>query len=146
MQSVITIFKIGCAALGGVLSAFLGNMDGFIITLIIFMAIDYITGVSVGITEKKLSSETGFKGLLRKIVILLLVGIANCIDVYILHEGSVIRTAVVFFYLSNEGISILENVVNLGLPVPKKLKDVLEQLNKESGGADDSNSEKRTDK
>ena len=147
MTDIITLIKIGIAALGGFVGAFLGSVDGLVITLIIFMAVDYLTGVAVGISEKKLSSETGFKGLLRKILILALVGIANCIDVYILKQGSIIRAAVIFFYLSNEGISIVENAGALGLPIPKKLKDVLEQLSKESGEEKhhDSDSEERHD-
>lgn len=93
------------------------------------MVIDYITGVMVGISQKKLSSEVGFKGICKKVLIFLLVGVGSIVDTRIIGEGNVVRTAVVFFYLSNEGISILENVAIIGLPVPKKLKDVLEQLN-----------------
>lgn len=138
MNDILTIFKISIAAVGGIIGAFLGSVDGLVITLIIFMVADYLTGVSVGVTNHKLSSETGFKGLLRKILILVMVGIANCIDVYILKQGSVIRAAVIFFYLSNEGISILENTATLGLPIPKKLKDVLEQLGKDENHDGDS--------
>lgn len=146
-MDILNIIKIGIAALGGCIGAFLGNVDGLILTLCLFMVTDYLTGVAVGITAHKLSSETGFKGLLRKILILVMVGIANCIDVYILQQGSVIRAAVIFFYLSNEGISILENSAALGLPIPKKLRDILEQLNNESEGKDhDSDSEERHDK
>lgn len=144
MTDILTIFKISIAAVGGIIGAFLGSVDGLVITLIIFMVADYLTGVAVGVTNHKLSSETGFKGLLRKILILVMVGIANCIDVYILKQGSVIRAAVIFFYLSNEGISILENTAALGLPIPKKLKDVLEQLGKDENH--DGDSEERHDK
>lgn len=138
MTDILTIFKIGIAAVGGCVGAFFGSVDGLVIALIIFMAVDYLTGVAVGASTHKLSSETGFKGLLRKILILVMVGIANCIDVYILKQGSVIRAAVIFFYLSNEGISILENTAALGLPIPKKLKDVLEQLGKDDDHDSDS--------
>lgn len=144
MNDIINIIKISIAAVGGIIGAFLGSVDGLVITLIIFMVADYITGVAVGVTAHRLSSETGFKGLLRKILILVMVGIANCIDVYILKQGSVIRAAVIFFYLSNEGISILENTAALGLPIPHKLKDVLEQLGKDENH--DSDSEERHDK
>ena len=148
MNNIINIIKIGIAAVGGCVGAFLGSVDGLVIALIIFMVADYLTGVAVGVTTHRLSSETGFKGLLRKILILAMVGIANCIDVYILKQGSIIRAAVIFFYLSNEGISIVENAGALGLPIPKKLKDVLEQLSKESGEEKhhDSDSEERHDK
>ena len=90
--------------------------------LIVFVVADYITGVLCAINDKKLSSEVGFKGIAKKVLIFVLVGIGNIIDVSILKEGSAIRTAVIFFYLSNEGISILENSAHLGLPIPKALK------------------------
>ncbi len=144
MTEAANIIKIGIAAVGGFIGAFLGSVDGLVIALIIFMAADYMTGVAVGVTTHRLSSETGFKGLLRKVLILVMVGIANVIDVYILKQGSVIRAAVIFFYLSNEGISILENSAALGLPIPQKLKDVLEQLGKDEDH--DSDSEERHDK
>lgn len=144
MNDIINIIKIGIAAVGGCVGAFLGSVDGLVIALIIFMIADYLTGVAVGVITHRLSSETGFKGLLRKILILVMVGIANCIDIYILKQGSVIRAAVIFFYLSNEGISILENTAALGLPIPQKLKDVLEQLGKDEDH--DGDSEERHDK
>lgn len=106
----------------------LGGFDGFLYALIAFVLVDYLTGVMVAVVNKKLSSEVGFKGIFKKVVIFALVAIGHIIDTYVIQNGSVIRTAVIFFYLSNEGISILENVSVLGLPVPQKLKDVLEQL------------------
>lgn len=116
------------AGVGGWLGYFLGGCDGLLIALIIFVVIDYITGVMGAIADKKLSSEVGFKGICRKVIIFLLVGIAQIIDINIIKTGSVLRTAVIFFYLSNEGVSILENTAHLGLPIPEKLKMVLEQL------------------
>ena len=92
------------------------------------MAIDYITGVICAIADKKLSSEVGFKGIAKKVLIFLLVGIANILNVQVIGTGSVLRTAVIFFYLSNEGVSLTENAAHLGLPIPEKLKAVLEQL------------------
>ena len=92
------------------------------------MVIDYITGVMCAIADKTLSSEVGFKGICRKVLIFLLVGIANVLDVQVIGTGSVLRTAVIFFYISNEGVSLLENAAHLGLPVPEKIKIVLEQL------------------
>ena len=114
--------------LGGWLGYFLGGCDGLLIALVVFAAIDYITGLMCAISEKKLSSKVGFKGICRKVLIFTLVGVANIIDIQIIHTGSVLRTAVIFFYLSNEGVSLLENAAHLGLPIPKKLKEVLEQL------------------
>lgn len=115
-------------ALGGWLGYFLGGCDGLLVALVIFMSVDYLTGVFCAVSEHRLSSEVGFKGICRKVMILLLVGIAHILDVVILGEVGVLRTAVIFYYLSNEGISLLENAARLGLPIPSKLRDVLEQL------------------
>ncbi len=124
------------AAVGGWLGYFLGGCDGLLIALVVFAVVDYITGVMCAINDKKLSSEVGFRGICRKVLIFFLVGVANILDVQVIGTGSVLRTAIIFFYLSNEGVSLLENAAHLGLPVPQKLKDVLEQLHDraEKGG------------
>ncbi len=116
------------SAVGGWLGYFLGGCDGLLYALIAFVMIDYITGVMCAIINKQLSSEVGFKGIFRKVLIFLLVGIANIIDVQVIGTGAVLRTAVIFFYISNEGVSLLENAGHLGLPIPEKIKTVLEQL------------------
>lgn len=116
------------AAIGGWLGYFLGGCDGLLYALIAFVVIDYITGVMCAVADKKLSSAVGFKGICRKVLIFLLVGIANVLDVQVIGSGSVLRTAVIFFYISNEGVSLLENAAHLGLPVPDRIKTVLEQL------------------
>ena len=121
MQFIFTV-------LGGWLGYFLGGCDGLLIALVAFVSIDYVTGVMCAVNEKNLSSRVGFKGICRKILIFALVGVANLIDVQVIQTGSILRTAVIFFYLSNEGVSLLENAAHLGLPIPKKLKAVLEQL------------------
>lgn len=113
---------------GGWLGYFLGGCDGVLIALVVFVVMDYLSGVMCAVADKTLSSEVGFKGICRKIVIFILVGIANILDVQVIGSGSVLRTAVIFFYLSNEGVSLLENAGHLGLPVPAKLKVVLAQL------------------
>ena len=115
-------------AVGGWLGYFLGGCDGLLIALVVFVTVDYITGVMCAVADKKLSSEVGFKGICRKVLIFLLVGIANILDVQVIGTGSVLRTAVIFFYISNEGVSLTENAAHLGLPIPEKLKTVLEQL------------------
>ena len=114
--------------IGGWLGYFLGGCDGLLSHFILFVVIDYITGVMCAVADKKLSSAVGFKGICRKVLIFLLVGIANILDVEVIGTGSVLRTAVIFFYISNEGVSLLENAGHLGLPIPEKIKDVLEQL------------------
>lgn len=115
-------------AVGGWLGYFLGGCDGLVVALVIFVVADYLTGVMCAISERKLSSEVGFKGICRKVIIFILVGIANVLDVQVIGSGSVLRTAVIFFYISNEGVSLMENAGRLGLPIPEKLKAVLEQL------------------
>ena len=124
-------------AAGGWLGYFLGGCDGLLIALVIFAVADYITGVMCAISDKKLSSEVGFKGICRKVIIFMLVGVAHVIDVNVIATGSVLRTAVIFFYLSNEGVSLLENAGHLGLPIPEKLKIVLEQLHDRSEKSDE---------
>ena len=124
-------YKLIISSIGGVLGVFLGGMDGLIYALLAFSVIDYVTGIMCAIDKKELSSSVGFKGIARKIIIFSLVGVANILDVYILGHVGVLRAAVIFFYLSNEGISILANTSKLGLPVPEKLQNILQQLNKE---------------
>ena len=123
-------------AVGGWLGWFLGGWDGLLYALILFVVLDYITGVMCAVVDKKLSSEVGFKGIFRKVLIFALVGVGHVLDTQIIGAGSVLRTAVIFFYLSNEGLSLLENAAHLGLPIPEKLKVVLEQLHDraEKGG------------
>ena len=122
-------FRLTAAVVGTVLNEWLGGLDGLIETLIFFVVVDYVTGVFCGIAEKNLSSAIGFKGILQKVLIFMLVGMANAIDLHILGGGEhLLRTAVIFFYLSNEGISILENAARLGLPVPAKLQEILQQI------------------
>jgi toxin secretion/phage lysis holin len=132
MKEFWNTIQIVFAGIGGWLGYFLGGCDGLLYALLAFVVIDYITGVMCAITDKTLSSEVGFKGICRKVLIFLLVGIANILDVQVIGTGSVLRTAVIFFYLSNEGISLLENAAYLGLPVPQKVKTVLEQLHDRS--------------
>ena len=138
MKQIWSGIQIAFTAFGGFLGWFLGGVDGFLYALIAFTVIDYITGVMCAITDKKLSSSVGFKGICRKVLIFTLVGIGNIVDVYVLGQGGVLRTAVIFFYLSNEGVSILENSAHLGLPIPEKLKEVLEQLHERGGNDNES--------
>lgn len=116
------------AAIGGLLGWFLGGVNGTVYVLITVVVLDYATGLMAGAVEKKLSSEVGARGICKKVIIFMLVGIGHLIDVYVIGEGEVLRTAIIFFYIANEGISIIENAGRIGLPIPKKLKDVLEQL------------------
>ena len=119
--------------LGGWIGYYLGGCDGLLYALIAFVIVDYLTGVMCAIADKKLSSNVGFKGICRKVLIFLLVGIANIIDVQVIGQVGILRTAVIFFYLSNEGVSLLENAGHLGLPIPEQRKTVLEQLHDRAG-------------
>lgn len=128
MKGILTSIEVLSATIGGFLGWFLGGIDGTIYALLLFVIVDYITGVMVAIVNKKLSSEVGFRGIFKKVIIFCLVGIGSVIDTQILKGGYMLRTAIIFFYIANEGISILENVTNIGLPVPNKLKQVLEKF------------------
>lgn len=128
MKEFWNTIQIIFTGVGGWLGYFLGGCDGLLYALVVFVVVDYITGVMCAINNKTLSSAVGFKGICRKVLIFLLVGIANVLDVQVIGTGSVLRTAVIFFYISNEGISLLENAGHLGLPIPDKVKVVLEQL------------------
>ena len=128
MKEFWTTIQIAITAIGGWLGWFLGGCDGLLFALIAFAAVDYITGVMCAIVDKKLSSSVGFKGIFRKVLIFVMVGIANILDAQVIGNGSVLRTAVIFFYISNEGVSLLENASHLGLPVPEAVKVVLKQL------------------
>lgn len=121
IQAALTI-------VGGAIGYFLGGLDGLLIVLLAFMVIDYITGIMCAIKDKSISSRVGFSGICKKILILVLVGMSNLLDIYVLQTGSMLRTAALFFYISNEGVSILENAGKLGLPIPAKIKNVLAQL------------------
>lgn len=123
--------------LGGYIGYFLGGVDGLIIALLIFVILDYITGIMCAVVDKRLSSSVGFKGIFRKVLIFMLVGVANLVDIHIIGNGSVLRCAIIFFYLSNEGLSIIENATHLGLPVPEKLKVVLEQIHEREDKKDE---------
>lgn len=136
MKEFWTTIQVIFAAIGGWLGYFLGGCDGLLIALVVFVAIDYITGVMCAIVDHTLSSAVGFKGICRKVLIFALVGIGHILDTQVIGSGSVLRTAVIFFYISNEGVSLVENAAHLGLPIPEKLKAVLEQLHdrSEKGG------------
>ncbi len=137
MKEFWNMIQLIFAAIGGWLGWFLGGYDGLLYALIAFVVIDYITGVMCAVSDHTLSSEVGFRGICRKVLIFLLVGIANILDVHVIGTGSVLRTAIIFFYISNEGVSLLENAGHLGLPIPKKLKDILAQLHDRADGTDD---------
>ena len=139
MKAIWNWVQVAFAAIGGFLGWFLGGLDGFLYALIAVVVVDYLTGVMCAVTDKKLSSEIGAKGIFKKVLIFALVGVGHIVDSHVLGNGGAIRSAVIFFYLSNEGISILENASHIGLPVPEKLKSILEQLHdrddKKGGGS-----------
>ena len=123
VQSIFT-------ALGGFIGWYICGMDGLLYTLLTFMTVDYVTGVMCAILERKLSSQVGYRGLFKKALILIMVGTGHAIDSHVIGAGGVFRTAVICFYISNEGLSFLENAARIGLPIPDKLTDILIQLHK----------------
>ena len=131
MKDFINTLQLIFTATGGYIGYFLGGFDGLIYALVAFVVIDYITGLMAAIIEKKLSSEIGFRGIFKKVLIFTLVGIGHTIDFYLIEKGSAVRTAVIFFYLSNEGLSIIENASKVGLPIPEKLRVVFTELRSE---------------
>lgn len=132
MNDLIEGIRIAIVTIGGFIGGIIGGFDGLIYSLVAFVLIDYLTGVMAAIVEHQLSSEIGFKGIFRKVSIFMLVAVGHIIDSKLLGTGTALRTAIILFYSSNEGISILENATRMGLPIPKKIKSVLEQLKKDS--------------
>lgn len=128
MKEFWTTIQVVFAAVGGWLGWFMGGCDGLLYALLAFVVLDCITGIMCAVVDKKLSSAVGFKGIFKKILIFALVGIGHFLDTSVIGSGSVLRTAVIFFYISNEGVSLIENAGHLGLPIPEKLKSVPEQL------------------
>lgn len=132
-----TIIKTISGAVGAVIGFLYGEITGLFVAIIALMALDYITGILCGIAAKALSSEVGFRGLVKKLMVLVIIAVAHLVDYYIIGTGSALMTAVILFFAANEGISILENAAKLGLPIPKKLRDILEQLRKDDDHDDD---------
>ncbi|EHI69955.1 phage holin family protein [Streptococcus ictaluri] len=132
MKELWSISQAVITGLGGWLGFYLGGVDGVLTALVLFVVSDYLTGIMCAVVDRQLSSSVGFKGIFRKVLIFVMVGVANILDTQIIGNGSVIRTAVIFFYLSNEGISLLENAAYLGLPIPEQLKLILQQLHDRS--------------
>lgn len=137
MKEFWNYIQLTFTAIGGWLGWFLGGCDGLLYALLAFVVIDYLTGVLCAIADQKLSSAVGFRGICKKVVIFVLVGVGHILDTQIIGSGSILRTAVIFFYLSNEGVSLLENASHLGLPIPTKVKDVLKQLHDRAEEGDD---------
>lgn len=135
MKTIWLWTQTAFAGVGGVVGWYLGGLDGFLYALIAFVVVDYLTGVLRAIVEKKLSSRIGAQGIAKKVALFLVIGVGHLVDTYILGGTSApLRTAVIFFYIANEGVSLLENATAIGLPVPDKLKEVLAQLHGKDGG------------
>lgn len=132
MTKLFNVLSLIFATIGLWIGIFIGPLNGLLIALLAFIIADYVTGIAAAIVNKKLDSNVGFKGIIRKVVILLIVGVANLLDVYVLSANSILRSAAIFFYISNEGLSIIENAGEIGLPIPKKLKEILAQLRNKS--------------
>ena len=142
MKEFWTVIKLIFAAVGGWLGYFLGGCDGLLYTLVAFVVLDYITGVMCAVIDRKLSSSVGFRGIFKKVLIFALVGVGHILDTKVIGAGSVLRTAVIFFYISNEGVSLIENAAHLGLPIPGKVKAVLEMLHDRAEKEEEKETEK----
>ena len=139
MAHFLRSFSAAACGLAGFL---FGELDGLLIALITFICLDYITGLIVGAAQHKLNSQISFTGLCRKALILIIVAVAHIIDTQILGgTSSVFRSATCGLYIANEGMSILENAGKLGMPMPAKLKNVLEQLRDKNENGDDKKEE-----
>ena len=136
MKDVWNVVQVVFAAVGGGIGWFFGELDGFFYALLAFVVIDYLTGVMCAIADRSLSSEVGFRGIFRKVLIFVMVGAGHILDAQVIGSGDALRTTVIFFYISNEGVSLLENAAHIGLPVPEKLKAVLAQLHDRDGKGD----------
>ena len=134
MKDVWNVVQVVFAAVGGGIGWFFGELDGFFYALLAFVVIDYLTGVMCAIADRSLSSEVGFRGIFRKVLIFVMVGAGHILDAQVIGSGDALRTAVIFFYISNEGVSLLENAGHLGLPIPEKLKEVFAQLHDREKG------------
>ena len=142
MNKVQMFFNVLTAALGAALGFLFGEVTGLFWALLAFMALDYVTGVVIAVINKKLSSEVGFKGLAKKFLILVFVAVGHILDAYVLGDAAVAMTAVMLFYIANEGVSLIENAALLGLPVPQKIKDILEQIKNKSNESEEKDDEK----
>ena len=140
-QKMVLGQVIFAITIGGAVGWFFGGLDGFMYAMVAFVLVDYITGVIAAAINKELSSDVGFKGICKKVMEFLLVGIANVLDMQILKQGAVMRDIVIFFYVANEGLSILENATRIGIPVPEPLKKMLKQLKDKGDGKDEQGSD-----
>jgi len=128
LKTIWTVLQAVFAAIGGGIGYFLGGCDSLLYALTAFIVLDYCSGLLCAVVEKKLSSSVGLRGIIKKVLIFLLVGVAHIVDAHLIGNGGIARTAVIVFFLSNEGLSILENACRAGLDVPPKLKEILSQL------------------
>ena len=136
MKEFWNMIQLVITAMGGWLGYFLGGCDGLLIALVLFAVVDYLTGIMCAVADQKLSSQVGFKGICRKVLIFCWLALPTSLMCRSIGTGSVIRTAVIFFYLSNEGVSILENAAHLGLPIPETLKAALAQIHDRASDTD----------
>ena len=129
MANLLVLFKALFTGVGGFIGWFLGNSDTFMYALIVLIIVNYITYVMRDIISKELSNAAIIKEIFQKIIIILLVGVANIIDTYLVRsDNSPLRTAVTFFYITDQGLSLLENVALIGVPIPEVLKEALSKL------------------
>ena len=123
-KSIVDLIRIAIVSIGTAIESLNSEMNGVMWTLIAFISLDYITGVIDSFYHKTLSSKTGFKGILKKVAILCVVAVASIVGIYV-FQSDALGTAVTLYYVSNEGISILENCAHIGIPIPRVLKNAI---------------------
>ena len=133
MSRLLSFIQMIFTEIGRGISRLIGGFDGLIYALLIFVALNYVAGLMYAVMDRKISREIIFKGIFLKVLIFFLVVASNILDVEVIKNGSVLRTVVIFFYIGSEGISLLKNARRLGLPIPVKMLDILEQLHNKSG-------------
>ncbi|AMN34602.1 phage holin family protein [Clostridium perfringens] len=129
MENIINYIKFGIVSLGTLFTWIFGAWDIPLITLLVFIFLDYLTGVIKGCKNKELCSNIGLKGITKKGLILIVLLVAVMLDRLLDNGTWMFRTMIAYFYIMNEGISILENCSALGVPIPEKLKQALKEVN-----------------
>ena len=127
--------KNALVVIGGLCTAFLGGWDTALKTLVLFVVLDYLTGVAAAIVTKTVDSNIGFKGIAKKVLVFVLVGVGYALDQFMGQDY--LRSLIIIFYIANEGISIIENLSRTGVPIPQAVLNVLNQLKSKAGEGND---------
>lgn len=133
MSNFLVTLKYSVALVGGLLTALLGGWDVALQVLVLFVVLDYITGLVAAYEEQNLNSRVGFRGIAKKILLFVPVAVAYWLDMLLGQE--ILRNLAIFFYIANEGLSMMENLGRAGVPFPEQVQTALEQLKRAEGDA-----------